>query len=192
MRKTSILIIFLVFLLNIVFMFSVSFAIRLESLRHVDLIGVSAYEKDGVLRISVLYKNRFEDESVYWSEGTVDCYCEIYENIGNILDKKKGPGIIGIRKTLHSFFQDFYVDMPGEYLNKGKRGIIECTFDTEYEKLRATGEFSLGESSAPQRSQHFNIIREERMNPEKALKEKYKIWTDEEGVVHVEEIQQRE
>jgi len=168
-------------------MFSLSVAAELESLRHVDLIRITAYENDGVLKISILYQNRFRDELVFWKEGTVECWCEVYENVGTLLERRKGPGIVGIYKTLHRYSQDFYVDVPEGYLNKGKWGIIECTVETGYKKIIATTDVSLGKLSATQKNQHFKMMREGGMSPEKVLREKYNIWKDEDGVVHVEE-----
>ncbi|MFZ3158436.1 MAG: hypothetical protein WA124_13130 [Smithella sp.] len=132
-----------ILLLTTLFMFSLSTAGELKSLSDVDLIRISSYVKDGVLQISLLYKNRDRDELVSWREGTVRCDCEVYENVGSILDKKKGQRITSVNKTVKSSRQDIYVDIPSTYLNKGKGAIIECTVNTGYKKLNASGDNSL-------------------------------------------------
>ncbi len=117
-------------------MFSLSTAEkRLESLNSVDLITVSSYVKDGVLSIKFFYKNRDEDKYVYWKEGTVSCQCKVYEDVGN---KKKKQKIIGIDKKLKRYDQRFYLDVPKQYLNKGKKAIIECSVNIGYKTLNVT------------------------------------------------------
>lgn len=124
-------------------MFSLSTAGELKSLSDVDLIRISSYVKDGVLQISFLYKNRGQDELVSWSEGTVSYNCEVYENVGSILDKKKGQKITSVNGTVKSYGQNIYVDIPSIYLNKGKYAIIECTVNTGYKKLNTSEDVSL-------------------------------------------------
>jgi len=132
-----------ILLLTTLFMFSLSTAGELKALSDVDLINISSYVKDGVLRVSLLYKNRDRDELVFWREGTVSCDCEVYENIGSILDQKKGQRITSVNKVVNRFAQDIYVDIPDTYLNKGERAIIECTVNTGYKKFITKGDNSL-------------------------------------------------
>ena len=124
-------------------MFSLSTAAELKSLSDVDLIKISSYVKDGVLQIKLLYNNRDQDELVFWRNATVSCDCEVYENVGSILDKKKGQKIISINKKVTSFGQAIYADIPNTYLNEGKRAIIECTVNTGYKTLNASDDTSL-------------------------------------------------
>jgi len=143
MRIRKIMLYGFIFLLTIFFMFSLSIAGELKALSDVDLINISSYVKDGVLKVGLIYKNRDRDELVFWREGTVSCDCEVYENIGSILDQKKGQRITSISKTVNRFGQDIYVDIPNTYLNKGKRAIIECTVNTGYKKFITKGDNSL-------------------------------------------------
>lgn len=132
-----------ILLLTTLFMFSLSTAGELKALSDVNLIRISSYVKDGVLKVSLLYKNRDRDELVFWKEGTVNCDCKVYENIGSILDAKKGQRITHVNKMLKRSGQDFYVDIPERYLNKGKRAIIECLVNTGYKRLNASDDTSL-------------------------------------------------
>jgi hypothetical protein len=115
----------------------------LTALRDVDLINISSYIQDKVLKVSFLYKNRDKDELIYWRAGTVSCSCEVYEIMGSPFDEQKGEQIAQIDKQLKSFSQDFYIDIPIRYLNKDKWGIIECSVNTGYKKLAASNTFLL-------------------------------------------------
>jgi hypothetical protein len=115
----------------------------LTALRDVDLINISSYIQDQVLKVSILYTNRDKDELIYWRARTVDCSCAVYEIIGSSFDGQKGEQIAQIDKQLKSFSQDFYIDIPIRYLNKDKWGIIECFVNTGYKRLTASDSFLL-------------------------------------------------
>ena len=85
---------------------------ELTSLRDVDLVSISAYIKDGVLKVGIFYKNSNRDELVFWKTGTVSCSCEVYEMMGSPIDVKKGERIAKKNKQLKRFGQDFYIDIP--------------------------------------------------------------------------------
>jgi hypothetical protein len=113
------------------------------SLKDVDLVILSGYTRDGVLKLDVFYKNKDKDKSVYWERGTVKCHCQIYEAVGKY-ERKKGQKIDSIKKTLERYDQDIYVDIPKKYLNKGKTGIVECLVDTGYIKKKISYSPSFG------------------------------------------------
>ncbi|MCF8145965.1 MAG: DUF4124 domain-containing protein [Deltaproteobacteria bacterium] len=113
------------------------------TLKDVDLIIVSPYYKDGVLRISIFQKNRYMDKLVTWEEGTVSCECEIYQDIGR-RTKRKGNKICSVSHELTRWDQNIYVDAPKKYFENGKKVIIECLVDTGYRKLKATSNPSFG------------------------------------------------
>ena len=143
MRSRKFLFCGIVFMLATFFMVLLSTAGGLKSLRDVDLVDTSAYVKNGVLKIGFHYQNRDRDELVFWEKGKVSCNCKLYENVGNILDEKKGRKIISITKKVRTYSQDIYVDVPNSHLNKGKRGILECVVNTGYKKLKMKDEISL-------------------------------------------------
>jgi hypothetical protein len=109
-------------------------------LRDVDQIFIHAYvDRDGVLWIKVNYESREKGQPVYWTGGRVDCDCEIYEyeDKGASEDEKKGRRITKVNDTIFTSLDKISVQIPGKYLGKGKRGIVECFFNTGSEKLEA-------------------------------------------------------
>ena len=106
----------------------------------VDYIDLSAYVKNNVLKLSVLYKNKGSDRLVFWRNGSVDYECYVYKNDGNILSPIKGEEITSKSGTLRRFSQDIYIDIPEEYLGRDKRAIIECSFDIGGSTIKAVQE----------------------------------------------------
>lgn len=133
------------YFITITFLFIplLGFAADLTSLQDIDMISLRAYMKDGVVRVKIIYRNRDEDKLVFWRKGTISCYYAIYENVGNSLRPKKGEEILSGSKDLNRFRQDFYIDMPAQYMGPDKRAIIECTVNTGYDTLTARDGFSL-------------------------------------------------
>ena len=115
------------------------------TLKDVDLVMMLGYltNTHGVMRIGFHYTNRDTDELVYWEEGTVNCECQIYEEVGK-RKKRKGRKLVSIEKELQDYDQDIYVDIPDEYLNKGMEGILECLIDTGFVKKRVRTNLSFG------------------------------------------------
>ena len=114
-----------------------------DSIDDVNLLDISAYVTNNTLQVNFLYKDRNTDELVHWRTGSAGTRCNVYENAGNILRPLKGSLITAFNKTVNSFSQDVYADIPASYLNKGKRGIVECQVDTGSKILAATDDFSL-------------------------------------------------
>lgn len=112
-------------------------------LKDVTLVNMYSDIRDGVLKIWFAYYNRDTDKRVYWKEGTVRCQCEVYEDVGK-RGKKKGQRIDSLKKELERHDQDIYVDIPDKYLNKGKKGIVECLVDTGYIKKKVSWNPSFG------------------------------------------------
>lgn len=112
-------------------------------IKSVDLIRVSATEQDGVIRIGLLYKNRDTDKLVYWNDGSAKCYCEIFENIGTLLDRKAGARIGLVKKEVKSFSQDFYCDVPRSLQGRDMWAIIDCQVNTGFHQLRATDDIKI-------------------------------------------------
>lgn len=115
----------------------------LTQLSDVDLIRVSSYIKDGVLKVSILYKNRDYDKLVYWRQGSVTCSYSIYEMEGRSINRQRGTEIDSGSKTLTSFSQDFYIDIPDSFLGNDLWGLIEVEVDTGYVILISTDNFLL-------------------------------------------------
>lgn len=115
----------------------------LTQLSDVDLITVSSYIKDGVLKVSIFYKNRDYDKLVYWRQGSVTCSYSIYEMEGRSINRQRGTEIDSGSKTVTSFSQDFYIDIPESFLGNDKWGLIECEVDTGYVILISTDDFLL-------------------------------------------------
>jgi len=121
----------------------------------VDQIFIHAYvDRDGMLWIKLNYESREKGQSVYWTGGRVDCNCTVYEyeDKGANDDEKKGRRITKVSDTIFSVIDKLSVDIPEKYLGKGKRGIVECSFNTGSEKLKAQDYVRL--SYGPSRS-HF-------------------------------------
>ena len=70
-----------------------------STLKDVNLVTIYGYVRDGVLKISVYYKNREEDKSIFWKEGIVRCQCEIYAAAGK-RGNRKGRKIGSIKKEI--------------------------------------------------------------------------------------------
>ncbi len=119
------------------------FSRDLTSIRDIDMLGVSAYVNNGVLRIGFFYKNRDSDKLVFWREGQLSIECQIFENEGNGRNKEKGSRIGVKNHRVTNFGQDIYWDVPRTHLNKGKRAIIECSTHTGTRRLTATDETRL-------------------------------------------------
>lgn len=113
------------------------------SIKPVDLARISATEQDGVIKIDLLYVNRDTDKLIYWNDGSAKCYCEIFENIGTLLDQKAGTRIGSIKKEVKSFDQDFYCDVPRSLQGRNIWAIIDCQVNTGFHQLRATGDVKI-------------------------------------------------
>ena len=113
------------------------------AIKDVDHIRVSAYDEDGVLRISVTYLNRDRDKLVFWEEGLAKCVCRCYKNAGNTLHPQKGDFIEDVFKDVTRYDQDFYLDIPPKYRGKGIWGIIDCEVDTRHHRMHATENFKI-------------------------------------------------
>ena len=127
----------------IVFCASVAFSQevteKLTSLEDVDYIRVTGYIREGDLFVTIIYKNMESGRLVYWEDSKVDVQCEVYENIGDTIDRKKGQRIAMVNKNLTSNEQDLRINIPS--MGKDKRGLIYCTINTGYKEVSARGDF---------------------------------------------------
>ncbi|MFH1868743.1 MAG: hypothetical protein ABH843_07210 [Candidatus Omnitrophota bacterium] len=119
--------------------FSAEVLEKLRSLEEVDYIRVSGYIKDGDLLVTIIYKNMESGRLVYWEEGKVSVECEIYENAGDTIERKKGRRLAIVNKNLTHNEQDIRINIPS--VGKDKRGIIYCTVNTGYKEISARGDF---------------------------------------------------
>ena len=143
MKMKNILFCGLMFVLIKFFILSLSVAGDLKSLEDVDFITISSHLENGVLKFDFSYKNRDQDESVFWEGGKINCNCKVYENIGSIIDRKKGQRIANKNKTLTRYGQGMYINISKRYIDKGKRALIECSVYTGYRILNASDDTSL-------------------------------------------------
>lgn len=104
-------------------------------LHKVNMVGISPFEKDGVLIVSVLYKNRDDDTVVLWDNGEVTIQSTIYETD---VHGNRGRRLLTDAKTVTRARQNVYIDLP-----KGmtRYGLIECTIDTGIRVLTTTDTF---------------------------------------------------
>ncbi|MCK5834019.1 hypothetical protein KAH81_10175 [bacterium] len=116
---------------------SISRGGRDNSTKAIDLVVLTGYFDNNKLKIDFHYKNTSIDELVFWRSGSVGTVCEVYKNIGDILDPLRGELITTIRKTVNSCHQSIYVDIPYQYVNTGNFDIVECVVDTGWKKMTA-------------------------------------------------------
>lgn len=119
--------------------FSAEVLDKLRSLEDIDYIRVSGYIKGGELLVTIIYKNMDTGRLVYWEEGKVDVKCEVYENIGDTIERKKGKRIAIVNKNLTRHEQDLRINIPS--IGKNKRGLIYCLVDTGHKEVSARGDF---------------------------------------------------
>ncbi|MBW1897276.1 MAG: hypothetical protein JRI47_09475 [Deltaproteobacteria bacterium] len=118
----------------------------------VDQIFIHArVDQKGVLWVTVNYESREKGRSVYWIGGRVDCDCEVfeYDDQGTDDEEKKGHRITKVSKTILTDKNKISVDIPEKYLGKDQRGIVECSFNTGSEKLKAQDYFRLSYGRGP-------------------------------------------
>lgn len=99
------------------------FAENPKSIKDIDHLDMASHYKNGVLTVTLLYKNRDTDQLVFWRDGPVKCHYIIYEY--NDADEK-GLKILEDYKVLTRFAQDFYIDISASYLEHSSRGFIKC------------------------------------------------------------------
>jgi hypothetical protein len=113
-------------------------------LQDVDRISIHAWVNNkGVLWIDVHYES--QKVSVFWSEGSVNCTCQVYEyeDEGTAGGGNRGSRITGMSKIFMTVQEKISVDIPERYLDKFKRGIVECSFDTGFGEFKAQNIFEL-------------------------------------------------
>jgi hypothetical protein len=121
-------------------------------LKDVDEILIHArVDQKGMLWVTVNYESRAKGQSVYWTGGRVDCDCEVYEyeDKGAGDEGKRGRRITGVNNTLLTDKDKISVDIPAEYLSGDKSGMVECSFNTGSERLKAQDHFQLNYGSGP-------------------------------------------
>lgn len=111
------------------------FADNPKNIQDIDFLDMASHYKNGILTVSLLYKNRDTDQLVFWREGSITCNYVIYEYSD---DDKKGSKILEGSKVLTRHAQDFYIDIPSSYLKDGSRGFIECEININGKPLIAS------------------------------------------------------
>jgi hypothetical protein len=129
------------FLVISILLFSfVIFAVdKLNQLGDVNLVNMGSYLKDGVLNISVFYKNRENDVLVFWKGGQVNCDCQVYTKLGD----QKGDLITVSSSIMQRSDQKIYIDIPPQYLDEKGWGLVECSMNTGYNQFTVSDDFIL-------------------------------------------------
>lgn len=102
----------------------------------IDLVTVSGYARDGVMKVNVYYKSTSTDEYIWWDSGKAWVTCTLFELRGNILNPRKGAMIGGIRdKEVHRARQAVYFDIKN---TRYEYGLLDCTITTSWARFHST------------------------------------------------------
>lgn len=118
---------------------------RNKDLGDVDLISIMAREKDKLITVSFIYKNKDKDKLIFWEGQSVYCECELFEATSSSLKPSKGNKIHSFSKKIERFSQDIYIDLPSSFTAKTQNGQIECMINTGNYRLKASNDFTFSD-----------------------------------------------
>jgi len=113
-------------------------AAELTSLIYADHLKILGFMDSGVLKVHISLKNREKDQLVNWINPSIECECDVYENIGDFFNPVKGNKIGSKKQFLKKNMEDIYINLKNIHYYKG---VVSCSVDTGYNKLTAYNTF---------------------------------------------------